>query len=371
MKKNVLSALFCIIAFITASNAAAQPPAALVKVDPVSKEPLVQTVPILGHLVAKQFGEVAAKINGPIQTFLVDVGDRLAKNQLIAELDATDLIAEKEIAAAHLEEQTAKLKTQRETVILAQQERQRFERLQDASSKSHFEDARQKEAIAKAKVLEVNAAIQSARASLKLAEQRLSYAQITAPFAGVITERLSDTGTYVQRGQHIVKLLADRDLEIEAEVPSQRLAGLKPGISVQISLDDSSQHLAVVRAIIPKENQLTRTRRVRFVPEFTATEQALADGQSVTVHVPSGPPRDVLSVHKDAINKKDGQDSVYVVEDGIAKLRPVILGDAVGNRFEVLEGLQTGDQVVVRGNERLQPESKVRLSDEAPPKDTP
>ena len=81
----------------------------------------------------------------------------------------------------------------------------------------------------------------------------------------------------------------------------------------------------------------------------------------MTVKVPIGAPRDVLTVHKDAVIKRGPQSIVYVVEDGSANLRPVRLGEAVGSRLEVLEGLQDGDLVVVRGNERLRPGDKVSV----------
>ena len=66
-------------------------------------------------------------------------------------------------------------------------------------------------------------------------------------------------------------------------------------------------------------------------------------------------------MHKDAVIKRGEQDLVYVVIDGAAQLRPVRLGEAVGTRFEVLEGLSEGDQVVTRGNERLRPNDPVRI----------
>ena len=71
-------------------------------------------------------------------------------------------------------------------------------------------------------------------------------------------------------------------------------------------LDDGTRHEAEVRAVVPTENPQTRTRRVRFTPRFGTTRLALAVDQSATVHVPAGAPREVLSVHKDAINKRGG-----------------------------------------------------------------
>ena len=80
------------------------------------------------------------------------------------------------------------------------------------------------------------------------------------------------------------------------------------------------------------------------------------------MHVPVGRPRDVVSVHKDGINRRGGGTFVYVVQDGSATPRPVQLGTALGNRIEVLSGVEPGAQVVVRGNERLRPGQAVSPS---------
>ena len=128
------------------------------------------------------------------------------------------------------------------------------------------------------------------------------------------------------------------------------------------------QVTATVRAVVPEENTQTRTRTVRFAPEFGAIAD-LAANQSVTVHLPAGAPRDVVTVHKDAIlNRKGRTMAVVVTDDDTAEIRPVRLGTAVGNRFEVLDALKPGDRVVVRGNERLRPGQKLRpLQADTPP----
>jgi len=116
-----------------------------------------------------------------------------------------------------------------------------------------------------------------------------------------------------------------------------------------------------VRAIVPEENPLTRTRAVRFIPEFNQTDRPLAADQSVTIHVPVGAPRVVLSVHKDAVIKQGDTAMVFVANGEVAEPREITLGEAVGSRYEVLTGLEEGELVVVRGNERLRPGDKVRI----------
>ena len=342
----------------------AQEEPALVGVDAVKTEPLMQTIPVIGRLVPQQAGTVAARINGPVQRVLVDVGDRVQENDIIAQLDVETLTAERDIAAAAVESANATLTTRNAELQLAQQEVQRLERLKNsaATTKAAFDDARQNASIARARIAEAQAAIASARSQLRLAEIRLSNAEVRAPYTGVVTQKLAESGSYVQSGQAIVRMLTDQQLELEADVPFDRLSGLLEGTRVNIQLDDRTQHSAVLRAIIPEENPLTRTRAVRFKVELGETEKPLAAEQSATVFVPVGAPRDVVSVHKDAIIRSGQGNIVYLVEGDMARMRPIQLGEALGNRVEVMGGLNPGDVVVVRGNERLRPDQPIQVA---------
>ena len=182
-----------------------------------------------------------------------------------------------------------------------------------------------------------------------------------APYAGVITQRMVEAGAYLPLGGVLVQMIADRNLEVEADVPFQRLSGLAVGTEVAFELDDGTQHRAVVRAVIPRENPLTRTRAVRFVPEFSKTVKPVAVDQSATLLVPVYAGPEVLTVHKDAVLRRQGGAMVFVIKDDKAEARAVTLGNAVGSRFEVVDGLAEGDLAVVRGNERLQPDAEVRI----------
>ena len=94
---------------------------------------------------------------------------------------------------------------------------------------------------------------------------------------------------------------------------------------------------------------------IQLTPDFRATTKPLAIAQSVTLELPIGESRRVVTVDKDGVIQQPDGAMVYLVEEEAAAPRPVQLGEAVGGRFEVLDGLKPGDLVVVRGNERLQP----------------
>ena len=210
---------------------------------------------------------------------------------------------------------------------------------------------------------EAAASLQRYRANLKLKEIALYNAAIRAPFGGVVTKRLTEAGSYLKAGDPVIALIDDTSLEIEADVPSARAAALVPGTTVTGDIDGASPVTAIVRAIVPEENPLTRTRPVRFTPTFTNGHANLAVNQSVTLALPLGHGRDVVTVHKDAVIIRRGKSLVFVVKDGTAEQRFVKLGEAVGIRFQVLDGLEPGETVVIRGNERLRTGQKVKTKE--------
>lgn len=352
---------------MSSEAALAQNDSARVRVDAVKTEPLDQTVPVIGRLVARQAGVVSARINGPVERFLVEVGDRVEVGDVIAVLTKDSLEARRDLAASQLAEAEAQVKTKEASLALARQEARRLEGLKESAAfnQSRYEDVQQEVAVARAEVAEAEANAQTYSAEMRLAEINLNYAEVVAPYPGVIAQRRTEAGAYLQVGDPVVDMIADGTLEIEADVPFRNVVGLEPGTAVRFGLDDGTKHWAIVRALVPEENPLTRTRTVRFVPEFGETLGPLAADQSVTVQIPTGAPRTVVSVHKDAVIKRGEQSIVYVVAKGSAQLRTVRLGEAVGSRLEVLDGLNDGDLVVVRGNERLQPGDKVSIDKES------
>jgi len=212
----------------------------------------------------------------------------------------------------------------------------------------------------RSQVAEASARLQQVEADAQLARINLSYTSVRAPFPGVVTQRHTDVGAYVNVGQAVVTLIDDNALEVEAEVPASRVTALSPGTGVAVQINGNSV-MAKVRAVVPQENPLTRTRVVRFSADMAALRGHLAGNQSVSVAIPISAGKKAISVHKDAILKRRGNDMVFVVVDGAAQPRKVAIGDAVGGRFMVRDGLKVGEAVVVRGNERLYPGQPVRF----------
>ncbi len=343
--------------------------AAPVAVDAVVEQSLTQTVPVIGRLVAHRAGVVAARTNGAVDEVLVAVGNRVGKGQVLATLVMNRLQAEVRLRRAEIQEAEAALNTAKTRRALVEQELARLEGLRKSAafSQARRDDKRQELASAESEIAEKEADLSRARAYQDMARIDLANATIRAPFPGVVSIRHTESGAFLGIGSPVVTLIDDSSLEIEADVPSERITGLDPGTRIRVDLGRGAEVDAVVRAVVPEENPLTRTRRVRFTPNLDGAAQNLAVNQSLTLHVPTAARDRVVTVHKDAVLNRRGQSMVFVVEDGVAQPRPVKLGEAVGNRFEVIAGLPPGTLVVVRGNERLRPGQKVRYDNAAAP----
>ena len=345
------------------------PPPKAVRVDAVIVEPKSQTYPVIGRLVAQRTGAVAARINGAVVEMNANVGDRVNKGDIIAVLAIERLTAQRDKYAAALETRRAMVQTAQAEASKTAQELRRMSNLKKSSafSRARYEDLQRDVDARQATLVERRSQQKEAQAELDQVAIDLYNGRIRAPYSGVVSEKHTEIGSYVNVGNPVVTLISDTEIEVEAEVPSDRIAGLSPGTIVRFRLDDGTDHRATVRSIIPRENARTRTRPVRFTPKFGEKSSRFAINQSVTVLVPIGKIQQVVTVHKDAIVHRGPNRVVSIVRNGKAFPRQVTLGVAVGNRYIVEKGLKAGDQVVTHGNETLPPGAAVRILSGASP----
>ncbi|MBT4426224.1 MAG: efflux RND transporter periplasmic adaptor subunit, partial [Rhodospirillaceae bacterium] len=206
--------------------------AAAVGVDEVRMEPLSQTVPVIGRLVARQSGIVAARIGGPVADMRVSVGDRVQKGDVLALLDTARLERQRALLVAEAAETEAQIRLAEAQLTLRRQELARLEGLKNsvAFSKGRHEDQRQQVVVAQTSVGAAMARNERALANLALAEIDLYDAKVRAPYGGGVTLEHTETGSYVPVGGSVVSMLSDRKLEIEADVPATRIPALEAGV---------------------------------------------------------------------------------------------------------------------------------------------
>lgn len=342
--------------------AQAQGGAAGVVVETVEVRSFTETAPVLGEFVASTSSVVASRIPGLIAEVFVQIGDRVSQGDPLVRLDTELLGIELRAAEASRNEAAAGLSVAEADLALARQAFERIEQLKSspAFSQGQFNDLQRRLQRAQGQIAQAQARIRSADVSIARSRYNLQNASILAPFSGTILERQAQPGEYISTGSAVVSLLDQAHLEIVADVPAAYINGLPEGREVTVQLAGGAEYPVRVRAVLPRETVSTRTRPVRLTAPFTETRTAdmsapFAVGQSVTVMVPVSEEKSVLTVPKDALVQGRGGWIVYIAQAGKAQPRPVRIGAAVGNRFEVLDGLQEGQQVVVRGNERLRP----------------
>ncbi len=358
-------ALVAIAAAACGGHEAEAPPAAAAepvsvrveKLKPANQAELLEAV---GTVRAHEVNAVSSKIPSYIRRMHVDVGDRVRPGQLLVELDDRELVSNLEgVQAAKAEAQDAiqeasyGLATAQAQLELAQVTHRRYEDLLNKASVS-----RQEYDQVSAQLRSAQAAVEMAQARRRQAESKLSqveaqitgaevtagYARIEAPFAGIVTERRLDPGSLATPGMPILMIDQAGRYRLEAAIPESRLALLKIGQSVAVSIASLSETLdGKVAEIVPAVDAASRT----FIARIALPPHAsLRSGMFGRARIPAGD-QVSLQVPSEAVITKGQLQYVMVVEGEVARRRLVTLGDLSDGRYEVLSGLRGGDQVVL------------------------
>ena len=346
--------------------------------DAVRQETASETAAVVGRFVALRGGPIAARIGGAVDEVLVGVGDRVEKNQPLIRIAQDRLKAERARRRALLNLASARIASAKASLRLAQQAANRLARLRKSAafSEALLADKQREAERAAAQVKEAQADYARSKAELNLADVDLAYSDVRAPYAGVVMERHVDVGGFVPLGGPVVSLLGVEAMEVEAEAPTERMGGATPGAIATVRYAGVTAAVRV-RAVIPRETGVSRTRPIRFGPLPPNLAAVAVANASVTVDVPVAEAQSVLTVHKDAVIRRGKDPSVMVArgtdQAGVyeAEPRTLRLGPAIGGRFVVFSGIGPGDIVVVRGNEGLRPGQSFKLAGDkaaGPPK---
>ena len=360
---NKTFSLFILFALLfTQNNRALSQGATSVEVDKVILESLNQTIPVIGRVISLKEANVPAAVIGKIENVLVEVGDKVKKGQILASIDTERYLWLAEIATANVNATKAEIKSAKAETNINLIELKRMESLRESSAfnvaKYERLQSLHTSLIAKEEIVE--AKLNSVLQEEKLAKLNLKRATVKAPFDGIIELKMIELGEAVGLGFTLFKLVSDSLLEIEADVPSNRARILEINNNIKISTTDMISFNSKLRALGVRENSNTRTIPIHLTFNNSEISRNLFVGENVNIFIPIGPGLKAPTVHKDAILKREGMSLVYVIEEEKAIIKPLKLGDGVGNRFIVLGGIEEGDTVVIKGNERLRPGQKVK-----------
>mgnify|MGYP002628815285 CR=1 FL=1 len=336
--------------------------------DAVREEIASDMTAIVGRFVSLRGGPIAARVAGAVDKVFFEIGDRVEAGQPLIRMALDRLEAEQARQNAFVALAAARIQSAKASLRLAQQAATRLARLKSspAYSEALLSDKQREAERAAADVKVAEADHDRARADLRLANVALAYAEVRAPYGGVVAERHVDVGGFVALGEPVATLVGDRALEIEAEAPTDRMGGVQPGALAEVRYGDAT-FTAPVRAVLPRETGVSRTRAVRFGPLPQELQAIAITNAAVAVAIPATAPRPVVTVHKDAIIREGAGTNVIVANPGaeaglfMPETRWVVVGEAIGGRFIVLDGLKPGEIVVVRGNESVDTTKPIKL----------
>lgn len=193
---------------------------------------------------------------------------------------------------------------------------------------------------------ETVARVQQAEAQLANAQAALSHTKVVAPFAGVVARKFIEVGDLASPGSPLFELEDNQMYRVEAEVNESQSGQVAVGdkVSVRIDAVGPDSLPGAVSEIVPSANPASRSFTVKVdVPQNTV----LRSGQFGRVTFSHGT-ADILSVPAKAIIERGQLTGVFVVDgDGIARLRLIKTGKTLGDRVEILSGLNEGERVVV------------------------
>lgn len=352
----------------------------------VKRAPIRQTLVLSGWFKPFQNVDVHAKVAGYIKVIYVDVGDKVKRGQTLAILEVPELSAQLLAAKAAIHRAEDSVQRSRNEVLRDKSAHQAvhldYTRLKEASdqqpgliAQQELDDAFAKDQVAEAQIEAAEAALSEAKNELGIAqadEQRLqameNYTQIIAPFDGVVTKRLADTGALVQAGTSsdtqampVVTIAQYDRLRLVLPVPEQDVPAVHLGSLVDVNVLALHRHFVGKVARFADSLDL-QTRTMHTEVDVENPKGTLVEGMYADVTLVLHQDNNALTVPLQAVSRNGNRASVLVVTaQGRIEPRPVQLGLESANRVEVLSGLSPGDQVVIgnasdfHAGEKVQP----------------
>lgn len=343
---KVLQIIFLQFVIVQTSNAMEQPkmPPAQVSIVLAKERLLAPTTQVTGSVVSLNDSKISTQVPGEL-TWLATVGSAVKKGDIIARIKPTLIAIDFQMAEAELEKSRADL-------AFRQQEVKRFKTL---ANRDNTSKARLQEEIAKRNMLLQD--IRIGQAKLALTKHNLSQIEIKAPFGGTIVHRLASKGEFLSAGTQVLRLVDTYHREISLNAPMSLLPYLSNGMTVQVSTNLLSDKVTV-NAIVPVGDEISRMVEIRL----NVLNDHWIVGMPITIHLPNAPALTRITIPRDALIIKGSDVYVFRIDQSMKAERLDAKIEAIdGDWVAIKTKLAEGDQIIIRGGERLMPEQTVSI----------
>jgi RND family efflux transporter MFP subunit len=342
-------------------------------------------VDVVGTLAAREDVVVSAEVAGRVSRLVHDLGDRVAAGTPLIELDPEKLQYRAEGQRATLDQARARygaadggdlppldkvpaVVSTKAQLADAQQQLDRAKNLASRNlvSRSDLETAQTRFDTAKAahdqalaSARQLRADIEAQSSSLRLAQRELRDAIIRAPFDGYVAERLVSPGQFVQPQAPVMRIVRLQPLKLTAEVPEKFAPWIETGREMAVRVDAFPQQVFAGKVVRIAPGVNLKSRAFAIEGEVPNPDGKLKPGTFARVQITTDRVERAVTIPVSAVQSRYGTNRVFVVKDGQVTGREVVLGDRLGDRVEVSQGLEAGTQIVAGDVEQLAEGMKV------------
>jgi len=362
----VVIVLLAVIAYGVLSRAAAEralekqtTAAAIPTVDVVhpSTSKLSDEIALPGNTQAFTDTPIYSRTSGYLKKWYFDIGARVKKGQLMAQIETPELDQQLQVAQADLRSAEANLN-------LANTTSARYQNLLKSNSVSKQEtDQAVSDEAAK------QAAVESAKANVRRLEQLQSFENVYAPFDGIVTARKTDIGALIAAGQNttpqeLFHMAAIGAIRVYVSVPEAYSAAIRDGATATLTLDEYPGQFFEGR-IARNSNQIDQaTRTLNVEVDVDNPKGQLLPGAYVFVHFKVPDHVASLSLPSNTLLFRSEGLRVGVVRDGRAVLVPVTIAHDGGATVEISSGVQASDNVILDPSDSLASGQQVHVAEQ-------
>lgn len=371
LRFRLLSTALIIGLTLTATGCGAQAAQAVVEeesyipveVQPAAAKTLVETVVFSGKVISDQEVSIVPKMPGKVTNINVKVGDTVQAGQALFTMDTVDL--QKSVDGAAIAVKSAELSYQmtKDSLDSAKENLERQRALYEAGaiSKVQFEGMEDQVTSLENNLKAVQLQVEQAQLGYNQAHDTISDMTVTAPVSGTIAALNVVVGQMASQAMAAVTITQLDALYVSLSVPENIVNTLKVGQEATVIINSAGQKeiKGVLTSLAPAANQQLGLYPVKVT--IANTENLVKPGMFAKVEISTASKENVLAVNSEAVVLKNGEYVVFVVEEERAVAKKVLSGLDTGAEVEIREGLQAGEQVVVKGQTLVEQGSKVKV----------
>ncbi|QKI90114.1 efflux RND transporter periplasmic adaptor subunit [Thiomicrorhabdus xiamenensis] len=306
---------------------------------PVESETVPQTLELLGLLQAKQSVEIRSTVTETVLTLPFTEGQKIARGEVIAELNKQEELAELKQAG-----------------IIAAEAKRQYQRAKNLKGRGN---------ITEATIDELKAQWLSAEAEIAIIEARVQDRTLRAPFDGQLGFKQVHPGALVNNNTLITTLDSTEQMYLDLQIPDRYIEQIRLGQQIAVKLDGGTLYHGEIHVINPRIDPQSLLLQVRALVKNP--NGLLKSGMQVAAQLNLGSERQLL-VPETAILMQGEKNFIYLInpEEGESKSfsvhkQPVELGKRYRDRVQILKGVADGDTVISQGIFKVSPKSRVRI----------